>query len=71
MQATLTKVARLYDLVEEMRGIISELHEVDVEVKIGTRYDQSDPLAAHASIMVLMRPGCERLDPGYSKGLKS
>jgi hypothetical protein len=59
IQTTLEKIARLYDLVEEMREIIRSLHEVEVEVKISSLYSGSDPLAEKAAIMVVLRPGCD------------
>lgn len=61
---TLEKVARLYDLVDEMRQVISELREVNVDVRIGNHHNINDPLGTHAAIMVTLRPGCERLENG-------
>lgn len=59
IRTTLAKVARLYDLTAEMRQIVQELHEVNVEVSIG-KMNRYDPLGdATASIAVFMRPGCD------------
>ena len=59
IQTTLEKLARLYDLIEEMRGIIKDLHEVDVQVGISNFNSWQDPVGEAASIMVRFRPGCD------------
>lgn len=63
VQQTLLKVARLYDLVAEMRTIIAELRACKVDVRLGADYDHKDPLHANAVIHVTLLPGCDRIEP--------
>lgn len=62
MRTTLEKVAKLYDLVEEMREVIKELREVQVDVQLGRDNDYRDPLATDVAIRVTLKPGCRNLD---------
>ncbi len=57
----LNSIARLYELVTEMREVIKDLHEVRVEVKIGS-YQSFEPLSKAAQISVYLSPGCELID---------
>ena len=59
IKSTLEKVTRLYDLTAEMRQIVQDLHEVGVEVSISKYNRWGENLDAAASIMVIMRPGCD------------
>ena len=64
VQTTLEKIARLYDLVAEMRDVIKELNEVEVDVKISRTQNFADPLADTAGVMIVLRPGCDLIRGG-------
>lgn len=65
MKTALEKIARLYDLIAEMRTIIAELKEVSVIVRIGRSQSYTDPLGTQADIQVIMRPGCDLIEGAH------
>lgn len=63
MDETLRKIARLYDLVGAMRGVIKELEAAKVTVRIGrearSEYDFNDTAVIH----IELQPGCDLMTP--------
>lgn len=57
----LAKISRIYQLVEEMNGLVSELKTVGVEVQCGG-VSRHDPLAQMANIRITLNTEFQSLN---------